>query len=229
MIANSAKIYNDVIYQDDTLTVKDYSIIYEDVELGKNINIGEHVIIGRAPKATKAMVRKLENKLKTIIEDDVSISAGVIIYEGVSIGKDTLIGDHSSIFSNVNIGSGVLISRNVTINGEVTIGNNTRIMDNSHITGRVNIGDNVFISVGVSMANDNLFGKNGYSDDVNGATIGNFVSIGVGSILMPNINIGNGSIIAAGSLVKEDVPENVIVAGNPARIITRVPKYMKRN
>lgn len=228
MIADSAKIYCDILNGDDSLSVKDYSIIYENVEFGKNVNIGEHAVIGRTPKPTKAMVRSVESNLKTVIGDDVSISAGAVIYEGVVVGSDSLIGDHSSIFTNVTIGKNVLISRHVTVNGEVTIGDNTRIMDNSHITGRVTIGDNVFISVGVSMANDNLFGKNGFSEEVQGAKIGDYVSIGVGATILPNVKIGKGSIVAAGSLVKEDVPENVIVSGNPAKIVTRVPKYMRR-
>lgn len=228
MIADTARIYCERLGEDDGLSVKDYSIIYGNTVLGQNVNIGEHAVIGRTPKPTRAMVRSVDSGLQTVIGDDVSISAGAVIYEGVTIGEDCLIGDHSSIFTNVTIGRSVLISRHVTVNGDVTIGDNTRIMDNSHITGRVSIGANVFISVGVSMANDNLFGKNGFSDEVRGATIEDYVSIGVGATILPNIKIGKGSIVAAGSLVKEDVPENVIVAGNPAKVVTRVPRYMRR-
>jgi len=130
---------------------------------------------------------------------------------------------------NVRIGQNVLISRGVTINTEVEIGDNSRIMDNSHITGRVKIGKHVFISVGVTMANDNLFGKQGYDEQVFGAIINDYVSIGVGAIIMPGVKIGEGSIVAAGSVVKKDVPEHVIVSGNPAKVITKVPSHMSRS
>jgi len=49
--------------------------------------------------------------------------------------------------------------------------------------------------------------------------IGTHCFIGCGSIIMPNITIGNHVIVAAGSVVTKDVPDNCIVAGNPAKVI----------
>lgn len=49
--------------------------------------------------------------------------------------------------------------------------------------------------------------------------IGTHCFIGCGSIIMPNITIGNHVIVAAGSVVTKDVPSNCIVAGNPAKVI----------
>ncbi|MDD5151733.1 MAG: hypothetical protein PHC28_14860 [Flavobacterium sp.] len=49
--------------------------------------------------------------------------------------------------------------------------------------------------------------------------VGNYVYIGVRSIIMPGVNIGNHYIIAAGSLVTEDVADNTLVGGVPARFI----------
>lgn len=49
--------------------------------------------------------------------------------------------------------------------------------------------------------------------------IGDGVKIGVGAKLIGGITVGSNSIIGAGSIVVKDVPANVIVAGNPARII----------
>lgn len=50
-------------------------------------------------------------------------------------------------------------------------------------------------------------------------TIGDFVWIGHGAILMGGITIGEGAIVAAGSVVTKDVPDFSIVGGNPAKII----------
>ena len=52
--------------------------------------------------------------------------------------------------------------------------------------------------------------------------IGNNVALGVGSIIIGKINIGNNVIVGAGSVVVKDVPDNVVVAGNPAKIIKRI-------
>lgn len=226
MIFESAKVYSDKI--GSNVEIRDYAIIYGHATLGNDVVIGEHSVIGRSTTPTTVVKKQFSSKKETVIEDGVSICSNVIVYEDVTIGKDSLVGDNSSIMPSVEIGEHVLISRGVTINTEVKIGNNTRIMDNTHITGRVTIGSNVFISVGVTMANDNLFGKNGYDEKVFGAIIGDYVSIGVGAVLLPGISIGEGSIIAAGSVVKKDVPQHVIVAGNPAKIVSKVPTSLSR-
>lgn len=49
--------------------------------------------------------------------------------------------------------------------------------------------------------------------------IGTHCFIGCGSIILPNITVGNHVIVAAGSVVTKDVPDNSIVAGNPAKVI----------
>lgn len=50
-------------------------------------------------------------------------------------------------------------------------------------------------------------------------TIGEHVWIGTGAIILKGVSIGNGAIVAAGSVVTKDVPSNCIAAGNPAKII----------
>ena len=55
------------------------------------------------------------------------------------------------------------------------------------------------------------------------------VYIGAGAIILKNVTIGENSIVGAGSVVTEDVPPNVIVAGNPAKIIRSfTPKSANR-
>ncbi|MGR5177171.1 DapH/DapD/GlmU-related protein [Vibrio parahaemolyticus] len=49
--------------------------------------------------------------------------------------------------------------------------------------------------------------------------IGHDVWIGHGAIILPGVNVGNGSIIGAGSVVTKDVPAYSIVVGNPARVL----------
>jgi serine acetyltransferase len=52
--------------------------------------------------------------------------------------------------------------------------------------------------------------------------IGNNVDIGANSVIIGEITIGDNSIIGAGSVVVKNVPENVKVAGNPARVISQL-------
>ena len=87
---------------------------------------------------------------------------------------------------------------------------------------RINIGDNVFFGPGVQIytathpLNPSERQTIGFSKPIN---IGNDCWIGGNSIILPGISIGNGCTIGAGSVVTKDVPNNVLVAGNPAKII----------
>jgi acetyltransferase-like isoleucine patch superfamily enzyme len=209
--------------------ILDYAIIYENVIIGDNVVIGEHNVIGKLPTPTSNICKDLElNLTKTVIGESSRLCSHVTVYSNVVIGDNCLLGDNVSIFTDVKIGKNVIISRNVTVNSETQIGNNVRIMDGSHVTGRTKIGDSVFISTGVFMANDNLFGKKGFSIEARGPIIEDYVSIGAGATLLPNITIGSGSIISAGSVVKKNVPAGVVVAGNPAKVIAPVPNDWDR-
>jgi maltose O-acetyltransferase len=53
-------------------------------------------------------------------------------------------------------------------------------------------------------------------------TIGNNVWIGGGAIINPGVNIGDNAVIASGAVVTKDVPENVVVGGNPAKILKSI-------
>ncbi len=49
--------------------------------------------------------------------------------------------------------------------------------------------------------------------------MGNNVWIGGGAIILPGVTIGDNVVIGAGSIVTKDIPDNVIAAGNPCRVI----------
>ncbi len=58
--------------------------------------------------------------------------------------------------------------------------------------------------------------------------VGNDVYFGINSIIMPGVTIGNRCIIAAGSVVTKDVPDNSIVAGIPAKVIKSTDEYLEK-
>lgn len=64
---------------------------------------------------------------------------------------------------------------------------------------------------------------------VGSITIEDNVFIGARALIMPGVTIGKNSIVAAGSIVTKTVPENSIVAGNPAKVITSTFEYIEKN
>lgn len=89
--------------------------------------------------------------------------------------------------------------------------------------GRVVIEDNVLIGPEVKIATVNHdlhdrhnlmhFGK---------VTIKENAWIGIGAIICPGVTIGRNAVVAAGAVVTKDVPDDVVVGGNPARIIKKI-------
>lgn len=93
----------------------------------------------------------------------------------------------------------------------------------------IEIGDNVTITGSTIFTHDASTKKFiGYSK-VGNVKIGNNVFIGFGSIILPNTKIGNNVIVGAGTVVAKDVPDNVVIAGNPWRIICSFDEYISNN
>lgn len=92
--------------------------------------------------------------------------------------------------------------------------------------GKVTIGDNVMFgpNVGIYTAGHPIHPdsrNSGYEYGID-ITIGNNVWIGGSSVVNPGVKIGNNVVVGSGSVVTKDIPDNVIVAGNPARIIRKI-------
>jgi len=87
--------------------------------------------------------------------------------------------------------------------------------------GRIVIGDRCTITYGcIILSHDRSKKRINSKDKVKGTVrLGNDVFIGVNSVVLRDVTIGDYSIVGAGSVVTKDVPPSVVVAGNPARII----------
>ena len=130
------------------------------------------------------------------------------------IGQNVFVAPSAEIIGNVSVGDDCSIWFNVTIRGDVhyiNIGDETNIQDNSilHVTNGkypLNIGNQVTIAHGVTL---------------HGCTINDQTLVGIGSIILDDVEVGEKSIIAAGSLLREGkkFPAASLIAGFPARII----------
>lgn len=59
--------------------------------------------------------------------------------------------------------------------------------------------------------------------------LGDYVYLGNCSLIMPGVKIGNNVLVAAGSVVTKSIPDNVVVGGNPAKILCSLEEYIERN
>ena len=93
----------------------------------------------------------------------------------------------------------------------------------------ITIGDDVTITNAVLLTHDAcLHKKTGYSK-VGSVTIGNNVFVGYCSIIMPGVTIGNNVVIGAGTVVSKDIPDNVVVVGNPCKILCTYEHLLEKH
>lgn len=78
------------------------------------------------------------------------------------------------------------------------------------------IGDNF------SFRNCTTIGNKSDEHEYERPVIGDNVSVGVNVVIVGNVHVGNNVVIGAGSIVVKDIPDNCVVAGNPAKIIKRL-------
>ncbi len=107
----------------------------------------------------------------------------------------------------------------------MTIGKNVIINKGATILspGKVEIEDNVLIGPEVKIATvDHDFYDRHNLLHFGKVTIKENAWIGIGAIICPGVTIGKNAVVAAGAVVTKDVPDNVVVGGNPARIIKKL-------
>ena len=145
------------------------------------------------------------------------------IVKDAIIGTDTRIWEYTNIYG-CQIGNNCNIGSFVEIQNEVIIGNNVTISTHSFICSLVIIEDDVFVGHGVMTINDikpPSFKRTGSKKDWKSTRIKKGAVIGSNVTLLP-VTIGENAQIGAGSVVTKNVPDNCVVAGNPAKIIKKI-------
>lgn len=118
---------------------------------------------------------------------------------------------------------GVTMGQDCSITGKVSFGSEPYL---------VSIGDHVQITDNVRFFTHGggwVFRLEDPSFDTFGKIeLGNNIYIGSGSMILPGVRIGNNVVIGSGSVITKSIPNNVIVAGNPARILSTFQSYQER-
>lgn len=134
-----------------------------------------------------------------------------------TLGKNVSVWHFAVILANVIIEDNVSIGSHVEIGRGSHIGTGTRIGKGAFLPPNSRIGNNVFIAPGVFFCDDKHPRAGNTTYLAQPPIVNDLASIGAGSIILPGIRIGKNAVIGAGSVVTHDVPENMIVYGEPAR------------
>ena len=138
--------------------------------------------------------------------------------EGVELGSVECYGNNDFY---VSIGDNAVIMMGAVINIGAEIGESTMVDMNAVIGARGKLGKRVHLGAGAVVA--------GVLEPPSKTPciIEDDVLIGANAVILEGVKIGKGSVVAAGSVVVEDVPAGVVVAGTPAKIIKSVDEKTK--
>lgn len=178
---------------------------------------------GEIYDARDRKLRELQNKAKDLMREYNSLPVGDI-EERIRVLKLMIgrLGKNARVNQPFYIDYG----KNITIGDNSFINLNCTLLD----TGKISIGKNTLIGPDVRIYTA-VHAKDGYErfwEEEDGTmaiktwaepvSIGDYVWIGGGAIILPGVTIGNNAVIGAGAVVKESVPDRAIACGNPCTI-----------
>lgn len=172
--------------------------------------MGDKIVFGEWEKLKDILEKNKDNISQIVIENDrrnsavplkdiknihARIEPGAIIREQVEIGDNAVIMMGAVINIGAKIGDDTMIDMGAVLGGRATVGKNCHIGAGAVLAGVVEPASAVPVIV---------------EDDV---------LIGANAVVIEGVHIGKNAVVAAGAVVIEDVPENTVVAGIPARFV----------
>ena len=192
------------------LYVKEKSSI--DYGSAKVFGIGDKIVFGDWNELRPILEANKSNIEDIVIENDrrnsavplldmkdvqARIEPGAIIRENVTIGKNAVIMMGAVINIGAVIGDGTMIDMGAVLGGRATVGKNCHIGAGAVLAGVIE------------------------PASAKPVVVEDGVLVGANAVVIEGVRIGRGAVVAAGAIVIEDVPDEMVVAGCPARVIKR--------
>lgn len=162
-------------------------------------------------KEIEKIIEQNKNCIKDYFVENIARNSGVPLLDTKNI--NARIEPGAIIRDKVKIGDNAVIMMGAVVNIGAEIGDGTMIDMNAVLGGRAIVGKRCHIGAGTVLA--------GVIEPPSAqpVIIEDDVVIGANAVVIEGVRVGKGSVVAAGAVVLQDVPEGAVVAGNPAKII----------
>ncbi len=193
------------------IEISQTAIIFPNVTLGANTIVEDFCVIGAPFSGYRDQA--------TIIGHNAVIRSHTVIYAGNHIGDNFRTGNKANIRelnrigNNVSIGTLSVIEHHVIIEDDVRIHTHAFIPEFTVLEKRSWVGPNVVIT------NARYPNSPTTKSELKGVRIKQGAKIGANATILPGVIIGNSALVGAGSVVVHDVPDGMIVVGNPCRVV----------
>ena len=191
-------------------TVKVYFNAKEPIPFPETVQVFGHVAIGPWEDIQPVLEAQKDNITNLYMEND-GRNTAIPLLDTKNI--NARIEPGAIIRDNVEIGDHAVIMMGAVINIGAQIGENTMIDMGAVLGGRAIVKNNCHIGAGAVLA--------GVVEPASATPVivEDNVLIGANAGVIEGVHIGKGAVIGAGAIVLEDVGENQVVGGNPARVI----------
>jgi acetyltransferase-like isoleucine patch superfamily enzyme len=192
------------------------AIIHPNVTLGPGTVVEDFCIIGCPPRGARP------GELPTVIGAGAVIRSFTVIYAGNTIGdrfqtgNKTNIRESNTIGHDVSIGTLSVVEHHVKIEDGVRIHTQAFVPEFSHLMAGSWVGPNAVLTNALYPLSP------GAKETLKGAVLEPGAKVGANCTLLPGVRVGRNSLVGAGSVVTRDVPEDAVVAGNPARVVKSI-------
>ena len=188
------------------------ALIYTGVDLGDDATVDPWVVLGYAAADATAGA-PLRIGRGAVIRSHTVIYAGSVIGERFRTGHGALVRENNQIGDDVSIGSHSVVEHHVTLGDGVRIHTGAFIPEFSVLDAGAWVGPHVVFTNAVYPL------ARGAKESLHGPHLLPRAKIGANATLLPGVVIGSDALVGAGSVVVRDVPDGMIVAGNPARVV----------
>jgi acetyltransferase-like isoleucine patch superfamily enzyme len=205
-----------------------HCVVYNGVEIGAGSIVHDFVVLGMPAR------EKADGEIPTKIGKSCIVRPFTTIYAGSEIGDLLQTGQGTCIREDNVIAERVSVGTNTVLEFGNRIGRNVRIHSNCFLE-LVTLQDDTFVGPGTVFTDDpHPMGCPRYRECLGGVLVKELARIGAGCVILPGVTIGRNSLVGAGSLVVDDVPDDSVVAGHPAKLIKKTselecePGFFKR-